>query len=165
MNKLFGIFVLTSLIILAQGYGIGSLKQDFHGNRKVMNFFGTQNFYQYHLGDEELMKPSEADFKFMDCCSKEIGENTCTNHLCSFSGISKMTYFEFLSTIKKCQSKTTKIWKCGTKMSNQISCCMKSGVPKECLGYCSGIPRAKLSCLFHSSQIIHCFRKNLLSNL
>ncbi|VDK85267.1 unnamed protein product [Litomosoides sigmodontis] len=153
MRMLLAGFLLANLLALGEGF---TMKH-------------TYTYQHYYLGDAKLRQPSAADDKFKQCCAHQIQSDSCTDEMCTFSGISKMTPSQFLTSSWKCKTDLPKMWKCASQMTDLSPCCIGSGVPGKCLNYCNGTARLRmdfsgaLACLPYSSPIIRCFKKNFLT--
>ena len=89
------------------------------------------------------------------CCGRENVSDVCMS-VCTFN----LNVDSILSTAFECLPDFNKFLKCASDQSDHRSCCLRSGVPKNCLDWCRGyaIEEDNDYCLLsHTKQIFSCF--------
>lgn len=102
---------------------------------------------------------SESAYNVTACCAKLAVDGQCMP-LCDYSA--KLSQLRDLT--QTCSKDFPKLLRCGAGGRNHVDCCQRRGIPKPCLGFCTGHVSQELmvtaaACLPYIGNVIQCFEE------
>ncbi len=109
----------------------------------------------------EEMSYEDSIYNVTACCAAVDVSNSCMP-LCDYGA--KLSDLRVLT--QACTKDFPKLVRCGAGGRNHVQCCERRGIPKPCLGFCTGHVRDELfvtaaACLPYIGNVIQCFEEGI----